>query len=105
MLIKANELVQAKIDRIKAESEKTKESQEALRMQNANLRNSENIMISYLRGDIKTVYKDIEDYVQDKMKLLCDIIEEVADNNISYATKAEKIDTKAGNKIRRNALR
>lgn len=99
MLIKANEVIQTKTTSIKAGSKKIIESQSVLHQQNISLSISEDTMNSYMSGDIKAVYKDVEEYVQDKMELLEQVILGIAKNNASYASRAESIDTEAGNTI------
>lgn len=97
MLINANEFIHVNASSIKKESGRIIESQYALRTQNASLLSCEDSLISYLSGDVKTVYEEFEMYARAKMELLCDVIEGLADNNISYAIDAEQIDTEAEN--------
>lgn len=104
MLINANELIKIQTDTIKAESQKMVVSQSVLRSQHRSLTNSEDAMISYLNGNITTLYQELEEYVQAKMELLCNVIEGTAYNNTSFATAAEEIDIDAGKKAVRGEV-
>lgn len=105
MIINANDLVQIQTATIKKESNNLIISQGGLRTQNSNLLNSHDAMMSYLSGDITSAYREIGEYVQAKMELLCSLIEGTANNSTSFATEAERIDQDADEKALKGEMR
>lgn len=105
MQITGLKIVKADIAGIRRESEKLFWSRTALEEQTQILADAGDAMLNHSAGEFRRIYLEVENFMRDKMGLLCDVVGGLAEKNRLFAQSIADADNNAKEKLIEGGIR